>query len=166
MNYRIHMTNEKTNKSGLTPKEIREFKALLLEKLEEILDNVVCMEEETLRKPRTDLSNVPFHMADVGTDTFELENTLGLVDSERKLLSEIVDALGRIENDTYGICEGNNEPIPKARLEAIPWARYCIACASLSEKGLLAREDYFDESDYDDQTNEGQDDDFDNSTNE
>ncbi len=160
------MAKEKTNKSGLTPAEIREFKALLLEKLEEILDNVDCMEEETLRKPRTDLSNLPFHMADVGTDTFELENTLGLVDSERKLLLEIVDALDRIENDTYGICEGNNEPIPKARLEAIPWARYCVACASLSEKGLLAREDYFDESDYDDQTNEGQEDDFDNSTNE
>ena len=160
------MAKEKTNKSGLTSEEIREFKALLLEKLEKILDNVVCMEEETLRKPRTDLSNLPFHMADVGTDTFELENTLGLVDSERKLLLEIIDALGRIEKGTYGICEGNNEPIPKARLKAIPWARYCFACASLSEKGLLAREDYFDESDYDDQTNEGQDDDFDNSTNE
>ena len=156
------MAKEKTNKSGLSPAETREFKALLLKKLEEILDNVVCMEEETLRKPRTDLSNLPFHMADVGTDTFELENTLGLVDSERKLLVEIVDALGRIENDTYGICEGNNEPIPKARLEAIPWARYCVACASLSEKGLLYREDYYDESDYDDQTSEERDNDFDN----
>jgi hypothetical protein len=64
------MAKEKTNKSGLTSEEIREFKTLLLEKLEEILDNVVCMEEETLRKPRTDLSNLPFHMADVGTDTW------------------------------------------------------------------------------------------------
>lgn len=160
------MAKEKTNKSGLTPAEIREFKALLLEKLEEILDNVVFMEEEALRKPRTDLSNLPFHMADAGTDTFELENTLGLVDSERKLLLEIVDALARIENDTYGICEGNNEPIPKARLDAIPWARYCVACASLSEKSLLVRKDYFDESDYYDQTNEERDDDFDDSTNE
>ena len=166
MNYRIHMAKEKTNKSGLTSEEIREFKTLLLEKLEEILDNVACMEEETLRKPRTDLSNLPFHMADVGTDTFELENTLGLVDSERKLLLEIVDAIARIENDTYGICESNGKPIPKARLKAIPWARYCFACASLSEKGLLVREDSFDESDYDEQTNEGQDDDFDHFTNE
>ena len=156
------MAKEKTNKSGLSPAETREFKALLLKKLEEILDNVVFLEEETLRKPRTDLSNLPFHMADVGTDTFELENTLGLVDSERKLLVEIVDALGRIENDTYGICEGNNEPIPKARLEAIPWARYCVACASLSEKGLLDREDYFDELDYNGQTSEERDNDFDN----
>ena len=166
MNYRIHMTNEKKNKSCLTSVEIRKFKALLLAKLEEILDNVVCMEEETLRKPRTDLSNLPFHMADVGTDTFELENTLGLVYSERKLLLEIVDALGRIEKGTYGICESNDEPIPKERLRAIPWARYCVTCASLFEKGVFAREDYFDESDYDEQTDEGQDDDFGNSTNE
>ena len=142
------------------------FKTLLLEKLEEILDNVVCMEEETLRKPRTDLSNLPFHMADVGTDTFELENTLGLVDSERKLLLEIVDALGRIENGTYGICEGNNEPIPKERLRAIPWARYCVTCASLFEKGIFVREDFFEESDYGNETVEDQYDDFDNYTDE
>jgi len=142
------MAQKKSNNGTLTPAEIREFKTLLLEKLEEILDNVICMEEETLRKSRTDLSNLPFHMADVGTDTFELENTLGLVDSERKLLSEIVDALGRIENNTYGICDGNNEPIPRERLRAIPWARYCIACARLSEKGLLFREDYFDEPEF------------------
>lgn len=160
------MEQKKDNNGILTAAEIKEFKALLLEKLEEILDNVVFMEEETLRKPRTDLSNMPIHMADVGTDSYEMENTLGLMDSERKLLAEIEEALARIENGTYGICEGNNEPIPKARLKAIPWARYCVACASLSEKGLLVREGSFDESDYDDQANEGQDDDFDNSTNE
>jgi len=160
------MTQKKGNNSMLTTAEIREFKSLLLEKLEEILDNIVFMEEETLRKPRTDLSNMPIHMADMGTDDYEMENTLGLMDSERKLLAEIEDALARIENGTYGICEGNDEPIPKARLEAIPWARYCVACASLFEKGILVREDSFDELDYDDQTNEVQDDDFDNSTSE
>jgi len=166
VNCRIYMTNEKTNKSGLTPEEIKEFKALLLAKLDEILDNVICMEEESLRKPRTDLSNLPFHMADAGTDTYELENTLGLMDSERKLLKEIEDALGRIENGTYGICEGSNEPIPKERLRAIPWARYCVAFASLLEKGLVGKEDSFDESDYDYETKEERDDDFDNFTDE
>lgn len=80
---------------------------------------------------------MPFHMADIGSDNYELENTLGLMDSERKLLVEIEDALGRIEDGSYGICENENEPIPKARLNAIPWARYCVACANLSEKGLL-----------------------------
>ncbi|MEJ2705500.1 MAG: TraR/DksA C4-type zinc finger protein, partial [Sedimentisphaerales bacterium] len=38
----------------------------------------------------------------------------------------------------YGVCEGDGEPIPKPRLEAIPWARSCVRCATLIEKGLLA----------------------------
>ncbi len=156
------MTQKKGNDGMLTAAEIREFKALLLEKLEEILDNVVFMEEETLRKPKTDLSNMPIHMADMGTDSYEMENILGLMDSERKLLAEIEDALARIENGTYGICEGNNEPIPKARLEAIPWARYCVTCAGMFEKGIFVREDIFEESDYGDDTTEDQYDDIDN----
>jgi len=156
------MTQKKGNDGMLTAAEIREFKSLLLEKLEEILDNVVFMEEETLRKPKTDLSNMPIHMADMGTDSYEMENILGLMDSERKLLAEIEDALARIENGTYGICEGNNEPIPKARLEAIPWARYCVTCAGMFEKGIFVREDIFEESDYGDDTTEDQYDDIDN----
>jgi DnaK suppressor protein len=145
------MTDERTNKHGLTPAEIRKFKALLLAKRNEILANVTSMEDETLRKIRTDLSNMPFHMADVGTDNYELENTLGLMDSERQILAEIEAALERIDDGKYGTCECDNEPIPKARLNAIPWARYCVTCANLSEKGLLVREDRIDELDYGDE---------------
>jgi RNA polymerase-binding protein DksA len=143
------MGKERKSKTSLTPDEIEKFKALLLAKRSEILDNVTHMENETLRKQRSDLSNMPIHMADVGSDTFETENTLGLMDSERKLLAEIDDALERIENNIYGICEGGGEAITKARLKAIPWARYCVKCANLSEKGLLAREEPVRESDYD-----------------
>jgi RNA polymerase-binding protein DksA len=160
------MAKKEANIDGLTPAEIRKFKALLLAKQNEILANVISMEDETLRKPRTDLSNLPFHMADAGTDTYEVENTLGLMDSERRLLVEIEDALGRIEDGTYGICQNNGELIPKARLDAIPWARYCVACANLSEKGHLVREEPFDESDYNDKANEENNDDFDSSSSE
>ena len=148
---RICMTNKRTNKSGLTSAEIRRFRAMLLAKRTEILSNVTCMEDETLRKIRTDLSNMPFHMADAGTDNYELENTLGLMDSERKILSEIEAALERIDAGQYGTCEADDEPIPKARLNAIPWARYCVACANLSEKGMLAREEPVKELDYGDE---------------
>lgn len=159
------MEKGRKSKTSLTPAEIEKFKALLLAKRSEILDNVTHMEDETLRKQRSDLSNMPIHLADAGTDTFELENTLGLVGSERKLLQEIDDALERIENNTYGICEGGAEPISKARLKAIPWARYCVKCASLSEKGLLAREEPSNKSDYG-RISEEQDDNFDNITDE
>ncbi|MBN1392059.1 MAG: TraR/DksA C4-type zinc finger protein [Sedimentisphaerales bacterium] len=159
------MEKGRKSKTSLKPAEIEKFKALLLDKRDEILNNVSHMENETLRKQRSDLSNMPIHMADAGSDTFEIENTLGLMDSERKLLAEIDSALERIENGAYGICEGGAEPIPKARLKAIPWARYCVKCANLSEKGLLAEEKPSNEPAYD-RTNEEQDDDFDDTSNE
>jgi len=144
------MQREREKKTCLTSSEIQKFKAMLLAKRDEILHNVTCMEAEALRRQRSDLSNVPIHMADVGTDNYEMENTLGLMDSERKLIREIDDAFSRIENGTYGTCEGRGEPISKERLEAIPWARYCVSCANLLEKGLLAEEDSngYDESYY------------------
>jgi DnaK suppressor protein len=135
------MKKAKTRKQGLTPEELQKFKALLLAKRNEILGNVSSMEDETLRKTRTDLSSMPIHMADVGTDNYEMEKTLGLMDSERKIIMEIDDALHRIEDGTYGTCDGNGEQIPKERLKAIPWARYCVDCASKMEKGPVGREE-------------------------
>ena len=136
------MGKNDANKNKLTPAEIKKFKAMLLAKLNEILGNVTSMETEALRRDRSDLSNMPIHMADLGTDNSEIENILGLMDSERKILLEIYEALKRIEDDTYGICESRDEQIPKERLMAIPWARYCVACATLLEKGFLAKETY------------------------
>lgn len=136
------MEKNDTNIKKLTPAEIRKFKAVLLKKLTEILGNVTIMESEALRRDRSDLSNMPIHMADLGTDSYEIDNIIGLVDSERKILADINDALSRIEDGTYGICQGRGELIPKQRLKAIPWARYCVACATLLEKGLLAKKKY------------------------
>lgn len=138
MESKIAETNmKKLNDSKLTPAEIAEFKALLLAKRNEILGNVTSMEDETLRRENSNLSNMPIHMADLGTDNFDQEFTIGLVESERKLLMEINDALNRIENDTFGICESGGKPIPKARLEAIPWTKYCVEYANMIEKGLI-----------------------------
>lgn len=129
----------------MTAAHIERFKRLLLEKRREILRNVYEFEDETLRKSRLDatgnLSSMPIHMADLGTDNYEQEFALGLMDSERKLLREIDDALQRIEQGTYGICEGTGKAIPKARLEAQPWARYCIEYARMLEEGLVTEQD-------------------------
>lgn len=129
------------NGQKLTPAEIRKLTVTLLTKRSEILGSVNEMEIEALRRDRTDLSNMPLHMADAGSDTYEIDNTIGLMDSERRILSEIDDAFRRIEDGTYGICEGAGEQIPKKRLEAIPWARYCMRCAGLAERGLLPDKD-------------------------
>ena len=135
------MAKKGTNARKLTAVEIRKFTAMLLEKRNEILGNVSEMTSEALRRDRTDLSNMPLHMADAGSDNYEIDNTLGLMDSERRLLEEIDGALHRIERRTYGICEGAGERIPKKRLQAIPWARYCVKCAALAEKGQLPEKD-------------------------
>jgi len=154
------MEEERKSETSLMPAEIRKFKAILLAKRNEILGNMTCMEAETLHRQRSDLSNLPIHMADVGTDSYEMENTLGLMDSERKLISEIDAALERIEYETYGICEGSGKPIPKARLEAIPWARYCVEYATLLEKGLVQREIFFNSTSYDYETDDEEDEDL------
>ena len=81
-----------------------------------------------------DLSHVPLHMADVGSDNYEQEFTLGLMESERKTVVEIDDALQRIEAGTYGVCLISAEPIRRARLEAKPWAKYSIDVARERER--------------------------------
>jgi DnaK suppressor protein len=139
--FRKKTSSSRTKKSRLTAANIEHLKQMLLEKRREILVNVNEMEGETLKKSRLDatgdLSSMPIHMADIGTDNYEQEFALGLMDSERKLLREIDDALRRIEEGTYGICEGTGKRVPKARLEAQPWARYCVEYAQMLEQGLV-----------------------------
>ncbi len=137
---REKVSSTRTKKRSLTFADTEHFKQMLLEKRREILRNVNEFEDEALKKSRLDaagdLSSMPIHMADIGTDNYEQEFALGLMDSERKLLKEIDEALERIEQQTYGICEGTGKPIPKVRLEAQPWARYCVEYARKLEQGL------------------------------
>jgi RNA polymerase-binding transcription factor DksA len=127
-------------KSILTAKELERYRDLLIEKLKEILGNVDHIESEALKTSRQDssgdLSSMPIHMADIGSDNYEQEFALGLMDSERKIVQEIHEAIKRIQNGTYGICEGTGEPISKPRLDGIPWTRYCVQYAEMVEKGL------------------------------
>ncbi|MHC4122985.1 MAG: TraR/DksA family transcriptional regulator [Planctomycetota bacterium] len=143
-------------KSKLAAAEVEKFRAMLLEKRNEILGNVSSMENGSLKRERSDLSNMPIHMADMGSDNYELENTLGLMDSERKLLREIDAALERIERGVYGVCEGSRKLIPKQRLNAIPWARYSVEYANMLEKGLVTLEMSSDDFDFAQQLDEGQ----------
>src|SRR4030042_2230187 len=104
------MGKNETNRNKMTTAEKKKFEAMLLAKRNEILGNVTSMESEALRRERSDLSNLPIHMADLGTDNYEIENIIGLMSSERKMLLEIDDALHRIAEGTYGNREGNGAP--------------------------------------------------------
>ena len=124
------------NKAGL-----EEFRITLLERRRSLVGDLNTIEAEALRTNRHDgsgdLSNMPTHPADLGTDNYEQEFTLGLLESERLILSEIDEALARIENGTYGVCMGTGKPITKARLRAKPWAKYTIEYARKREEGRL-----------------------------
>ena len=138
---RKNTSSTQRGKSPLSSNDTEHFKQMLIEKRKEILRNVNEFEDEALKKSRLDatgdLSSMPIHMADIGTDNYEQEFALGLMDSERKLLREIDDALERIEQGRYGICEGTGKQIQKARLEAQPWARYCVEYARMLEQGRV-----------------------------
>ena len=138
---RAKVSSTRKRKRSLNAADIKHFKQMLLEKRIEILRNVTEIEGEALKKSRLDatgdLSSMPIHMADLGTDNYEQEFALGLMDGERKLLREIDQALERINNGTYGMCTETGQPIAKARLEAQPWARYCIDYARKLEKGIV-----------------------------
>jgi len=142
------MKPPKKIKSTLTKTELDEFRQVLLDKRRAILGDMSSIEADALRTNRQDgsgdLSNMPTHPADIGSDNFEQEFTLGLLDSERKLLSEINAALERIDGGTFGVCLGAgcgcDEIIGIARLRARPWAKYCIEYAKMLEKGLVPPE--------------------------
>jgi RNA polymerase-binding transcription factor DksA len=76
-------------------------------------------------------------MADIGTDTYDQDFTLGMAESERGLLNEIDEALRRIEDRTYGVCQLSGQPIPKTRLDAKPWAKYTVESARRIESGQV-----------------------------
>ncbi len=128
-----------TPKTKFSEEDLTEFRQLLLAKRAELIGDVDHMTSEALRDSQPggvgNLSNVPIHMADVGSDNWEQEFTLGLVANERQLLKEIDAALQRIADHTYGICEATHKPIGKQRLRAQPWARYCIESAREKELG-------------------------------
>jgi len=97
------------------------------------------MADAALKKSRSeangDLSSMPIHMADIGSDNFEQEFTLSLMESEEGTLGLIETALERVEDGTYGQCEECGARIPKKRLNAIPYATMCVKCASEFERG-------------------------------
>lgn len=125
--------------SGLTPKDIEGFRELLLQKRRELVGDVTTLTDEALHKGESqgvgNLSNMPQHMAELGSDNYEQEFSLMLADSERTLLREIDEALRRIDAGTYGICAATGQPIGKARLRAKPWAKYSYEYVLAQETG-------------------------------
>lgn len=117
---------------GPTNGELHREKLLTLRA--RLLGDMNQMADAALNKDLSKATRMPTDMAEVGTDNFEQELTLNLLGSEDDVLQQIEAALKRIADGTYGRCEECGMGIPKARLDAIPYATRCVRCASKREK--------------------------------
>lgn len=119
--------------------EAKVYKEVLLQLRARLRGDVTQMADAALNKNRMessgDLSSMPIHMADLGSDNFEQEFTLSLMETEEDTLTAIERALERIEDGTYGQCDECSGIISKARLNAIPYTPMCIRCAQQMERG-------------------------------
>ena len=124
--------------SSQNKKEFDKYKQILQTIRRKICGDLEHLESESLNKSQRDaagdLSGYSFHMADMATDNFDRELTIGLATNEQQALNQIDNALQKIEEGTYGVCETCSKPIPQKRLLALPFAVLCIKCQELEEK--------------------------------
>lgn len=118
---------------ALQKADFEQFRLVLQALRDRVRGDVDQLEDEALKKNRQDaggdLSTMPIHMADIGSESFEQEFTISLVESGQVTLEEIDAALARIREGTFGSCEECSRGIPKQRLKAIPYTPYCVECA-------------------------------------
>ena len=119
--------------------ELKPYKEMLLALRSRLRGDVSTLADAALIKSSSGMggsvSAVHSHIADIGSDTFELDNTLLLMSNEGETLEQVELALERIEEGVYGSCMECGKAIPKLRLNAIPYTPYCVKCASQIEAG-------------------------------
>jgi RNA polymerase-binding protein DksA len=118
--------------------DLKSFRKQLVSLQERLGGDVSQLSDEAFNKQGDEshgnLSHMPIHMADLGSDAFEQENTLNLLAREERMLQEIAAALDRLERGTFGKCEDCQEEIARPRLKEIPYTRLCVECARKLDK--------------------------------
>ncbi|MFA5146082.1 MAG: TraR/DksA C4-type zinc finger protein [Candidatus Omnitrophota bacterium] len=132
---------KKTKKAAagkkMDKKGLKAYKELLLKEREKISGQLSHLTEDTLNKSQRDasgdLSGYSYHMADMASDDYEREFSLGRASDEQKVLFFIDEALKRVEEGTYGMCLQCGKNIAKKRLTALPYTELCIVCQEAKE---------------------------------
>lgn len=129
---------KKPGSRKLSESEMESYKNRLLVLRSRIRGDVSAMTDGALSQSRSeasgDLSLMPLHMADIGSDNFEQEQTLAFIQSDNKTLQLIEEALARIKEGTYGTCETCGCPIPKGRLNILPHTANCVRCVESAQE--------------------------------
>src|SRR5207249_455707 len=128
-------SNKEDGDEKLSP-FLRKQKSKLLQLRDSLLDSMMGVSRDTLRARAegSEASAFGMHQADAGSDAYDRDFALSLLSQEQDALYEIEEALKRVDAGTYGICEMSGKPIPHARLEAIPFARFTVECQTQIEK--------------------------------
>ena len=122
----------------MNKREAKVFKELLLKKKSEIAKGIEHIANDALKTSQRDaagdLSAYSLHMADMATDNYDREFSLNLATHDQKTLNRIDEALEKIENSAFGLCELCGKKISKVRLKAVPYAELCVPCQEKQEK--------------------------------
>ncbi len=114
-------------------KKLEYFRKKLEAKREELLNTIARIEQEG----RSADEDTTVDLADKAANSYTKEFLFGQTDHERNVLQLVEEALRRVRNGSYGLCQNCEEEIQQKRLEAVPWARHCISCQEKQEQGLL-----------------------------
>lgn len=122
----------------MTPERVEQFRMTLRQLAQRMGSDAAALAEQTLlasggQTAAGDLSNAPLHLGDMGTEEYLHGLNATLLSHEEHMAGEVRDALHRLDQGTFGRCEGCGEMIPEERLEALPSARYCTRCAATCE---------------------------------
>ena len=112
----------------------KKYRPILLDLCKRLGGKLTRMEEAVLL---ADGDSSPDESDEFGSDGYTREFQLGLIENEDEILQLVREALDRIDEGSYGVCDACDDPIPARRLEALPYARYCVACQSKAEDGTL-----------------------------
>jgi DnaK suppressor protein len=129
--------------------DLHEMKSRLEVKRDELLTNISGLTEaHPVPTDSIEASDGPNDFEDKAIDFSELQKEQSLLVNEQALLTEVLGALKRIDEGTYGICVACGNPIPEKRLEAIPWASRDVKCEQALEQRNLGREEIYEERSY------------------
>lgn len=118
---------------GVRPEWVKYYNQLV-----DLRERLIEQRNGLAKESAVEMEGYSLHMADCGTDNFDRDFALSLLSADQDALYEIDEAIKRILKGTYGICELTHKPIPKARLDAIPWTRFTVeAQAQLEREGAV-----------------------------
>jgi len=122
---------------ALNAQQLKSFRQLLITERVKFANEIRAIAQDAQRSPRDasgDLSGYTVHMADMSADTYERELSMNMVSKEQEILYQIDDALKRMDDGAYGLCQTCNRPISMSRLKAVPYALLCIECQRVKEQ--------------------------------